>query len=112
MTAVQQTTKEPVNRKNLFVFMILGALPAISLMSLLVFSTDYVRPEWGKYWMIRPLVVIAFAGATGGACTYFINRWFGNGIGRKIAAFFVSAIVYLIGLWMGTVIGCNGTLWD
>jgi hypothetical protein len=101
-----------VNRNILLIFMLLGALPAISLMSLMVFTVDHVKPEWGEYWYIRPLVVIAFAGGAGGACVYFINRWFGPGVGRKIAAFGVSAIVYLIGLWMGTVIGCNGTLWD
>lgn len=112
MTALHHTTKEPINRKTLAVWMLLGALPAVSLMSLLVFGVDDPKPEWGPYWVIRPLVVITFAGATGGACLYFINRFFGNGVGRRIAAVVLSTIVYLFGLWMGTVIGCDGTLWD
>lgn len=112
MTALNHTAKEPVNRKTLLLCMVLGALPAISLMSLLVFGAENPDPAWGEYWVIRPLVVITFAGATGGACYYFINRFFGNGIGRKTATVVLTTFVYLFGLWIGTVIGCSGTLWN
>ena len=69
-------------------------------------------PAWGKLWMIRPLIIAPLAGATGGACNYFILH-FHHRVGvNKIVAMILSAIVFLFGLWLGTILGFDGTLWD
>jgi hypothetical protein len=68
-------------------------------------------PEWGRFWMIRPLIVVTFAGAMGGVCYYALDHIFYKGGWRKILVALLGLIVYIFGLWMGTVLGLAGTLW-
>jgi hypothetical protein len=88
--------------------MIVGAGIGMLVISLFVVPTES-RPEWGKFWMVRPLIVVPFAGAMGGLCNYFIVTRFGL---NKIVTVVLSAIVFMFVLWLGTVIGLDGTLWD
>jgi hypothetical protein len=88
--------------------MFIGAGIGLVLISLFLFPTEG-RPEWGKFWMVRPLVVVPLAGAMGGLCSYYLmNRLSLN----KILASILSALIFFFGLWIGTVLGLDGTLWD
>ena len=92
--------------------MLVGAAIGLSVISLFIFPIADPDPAWGKLWMIRPLIVVPFAGAMGGLCNYFILH-FHNQFGvNKIVAIIVSFIVFLMGLWMGIILGLDGTLWD
>jgi hypothetical protein len=92
--------------------MLLGATIGLMIISLFVFPFDQPDPAWGKFWMIRPLIITPLAGAMGGLCNYFImNYRFLVGIGKPVAVI-LSVIVFLVGLWMGVVLGLDGTLWD
>lgn len=84
------------------------------LISLFVFGVDQPDPAWGKYWMIRPLIITPLAGAMGGLCNYFIMNFHNTTGLNKIVAMIisVSVIVFVIGLWLGIVLGLDGTLWD
>lgn len=101
------------NRYSLTVRMVVGALIGLGVISLLLLSVDEPRPEWGAYWMVQPLVMVPLAGAAGGFCNFVLFR-FGVlfGVGNKWVAGTVSAIVFLIGLWLGVVLGLNGTMWN
>ena len=91
--------------------MLVGAGIGLLLISLFLFSAEF-NPEWGKFWMIRPLVIVPLAGAMGGACNYVIAH-FHNRVGvNKTIAMILSVIVFIIGLWMGIVLGLDGTMWD
>lgn len=62
--------------------------------------------------MIRPLLMVPFAGAMGGLCNYFIvGRHTTIGLNKTVAVI-ISLLVFLAGLWMGIVLGLDGTLWD
>lgn len=62
--------------------------------------------------MIRPLITVPLAGAMGGLCSYFIIH-FHNKVGvNKAFTMVLSVIVFIIGLWLGAVLGLNGTMWD
>ena len=91
--------------------MLIGAAVAFMLMVLFLYGVDEPNPEWGKYWMVRPLLVISAAGAVGGAFFYFIEKQRFEGW-PKLGAILLSMIVYIIGLWMGSVLGLVGTLWN
>jgi hypothetical protein len=70
------------------------------------------NPEWGNFWMIRPIIVLIFAGSMAGLCNYIImfnHRRFNV---PKILAIILSGLVSLVGIWMGIVLGFNGTLWN
>ena len=81
--------------------MLIGAGIGLLLISVFLFPTES-RPEWGKFWMVRPLIVVPFAGAMGGLCNYVIFTRFGL---NKIVAGILSVLVFLFGLWIGTVLG-------
>ncbi len=70
------------------------------------------RPEWGSLWKLRPLIVTPLAGATGGAFYYFMDQLrHKNGVNPTVAVI-LSLVVFIIGLWMGIVLGLAGTMWN
>lgn len=70
------------------------------------------NPEWHPLWMLRPMIIVPLAGATGGLFYHLLDGLRRQGGWKKVLAHFLSLIVYIIGLWMGTVLGLVGTLWD
>lgn len=109
---VQKNVTIHVNMPALTKRMLIGVCIGLLAMSLLVFSVDHPRPEWGAYWQIRPMIVIALAGAAGGAFTYFMSSVAGQYGWNKVVTTIISFIVCLFGFWMGMVLGLNGTLWN
>ena len=92
--------------------MLVGAGIGLLLISLFLLSAGASDPAWGKFWMIRPLIIVPLAGATGGACNYFIVH-FRNRVGvNYTVAMIVSLIIFIFGLWLGTILGLDGTLWN
>jgi hypothetical protein len=90
---------------------LVGAGIALFVISFFVFGVDHPKPEWGKYWMIRPLIITPLAGAMGGVFYLIMDYQSTKGFNRTFAIA-LSVVVYLIGLWLGTVLGLAGTMWD
>lgn len=90
---------------------LIGAGIGLLLISLFLSGTGEPNPEWGKFWMIRPLIIVPLAGAMGGVFYYFMNQLAYSGALNKTIAVILSLIVFLIGLWLGTVLGLAGTYW-
>ena len=90
---------------------ILGAGIALLVISAFVFGVDAPAPEWGKYWRIRPLVVTPLAGAVGGALYELLQKQRKRGLNQLLATS-LGLVVYLVSLWLGIVLGLDGTLWD
>lgn len=111
MTLTNNSTSQ-FNQGSLVKRMVVGALIGLALISFFLYSAGQGDPAWGKFWMIRPLVIVPLAGAMGGLCNYFIVQ-FHNRIGvNKIVAIIFSVIIFIIGLWIGSVLGLDGTWWD
>lgn len=91
--------------------MLLGAGIAFILILVFLLPIRDPKPEWGRLWMMRPLIIVPLAGAAGGAFYYFMEYLSYMGGWRKVLATVVSLLVYIIGLWLGTVLGLAGTLW-
>ncbi|MGN6618659.1 MAG: hypothetical protein ACTHJ5_15915 [Ilyomonas sp.] len=89
-----------------------GAVIGLILISLFVFGVDNPKPEWGKFWMIKPLIVTPLAGAMGGLFFYFMNYLSMRGGINKTVAVIFSLVVFIVGLWLGIVLGLNGTMWN
>ncbi len=100
-----------INRQ-LFRRMLIGY--AIGMIVILYFVLSANAPEvWGKYWMIQPLIVTPLAGAAGGFCFHFLDFNYGrNGGSARIIAHILGVIIFIIGLWMGTILGLHGTMWN
>jgi hypothetical protein len=91
--------------------MLIGAFIAFLVISFFVFGVDKANPAWGKYWMIRPLIITPLAGAIGGAFYSFMDYQSSRGFNRTVAIL-LSLVVYIIGLWLGVVLGLDGTMWN
>jgi hypothetical protein len=111
MTQTNDSTSQP-SQFSLAKRMMIGAGIGFALISFFVFGVDQPNPEWGKYWMIKPLIITPLAGAMCGLSNYIIMSYY-HVVGlNRIVAMIVSAVVFLIGLWMGIVLGLNGTMWN
>ena len=111
MTHANNSTS-PLNQASLIKRMLLGAGIGLLLISIFLLTADEADPEWGRFWMIRPLLIVPFAGAMGGLCNYFIIH-FSNLFGiNKTIAVILSVIVFIVGLFLGTVLGLDGTMWN
>lgn len=101
-----------INKSSLIKPMIIGAGIAFALISLFLFPIQDPDPEWGKFWMVKPFIIVTLAGAVGGAIFHIIAKMGPQTGWKKALAFIVSILIYIIGLWIGTVLGLDGTLWD
>ena len=101
----------PINVPSLAWRMALGGLIGLILIGLFLYPS-HPNPEWGRFWWIRPIITVPLAGAMGGAFNYFVSqqpiskRWV------KILAGLLSLFVFLVGLWLGIVLGLDGTYWN
>lgn len=111
MTQSNNATSQPL-QVSLAKRMIIGAGIGLLVISFFLITAGEGNPAWGPLWRIRPLIVVPFAGAMGGLCNYYIF-YFRNQFGiNKAIATILSVLVCIIGLWMGIVLGLDGTLWD
>jgi hypothetical protein len=91
--------------------MLIGAGVGLIVISFFVFGVPKPNPEWGSLWMIRPLIVTPIAGAMGGAFYYYMDYLSFRGLNRTVAVI-LSLIVFIVGLWLGIVLGLAGTMWN
>jgi hypothetical protein len=111
MTHSQNST-QPIYPASLAKRMLVGAAIGLSLIPALLLSVDHPSTEWGNLWMVRPLIIVPLAGAMGGLCNYFFVH-FHKPVGvNKTIAVILSGVVFIIGLWLGIVVGLDGTLWN
>lgn len=98
--------------KSVILRMLIGAAIGLAIISLFIFTIEDPNPEWGKYWRIKPIIITPLVAAFGFLSFYlkvYINPKSDAG---KIVVFFMSVIAFIVALWLGTVLGLNGTLWN
>jgi hypothetical protein len=112
MTNQSNFTAGPIDKTSLAKHLIIGLVIGFAVISFFVFGVDYVKPEWGEYWRIRPLIITPLAGAAGGAVFYFMD-YIGKQRGwSKAGIIAMSTVVAFVGLFIGVVLGLDGTMWD
>lgn len=89
-----------------------GAGIALVLIALFLISAGQGNPEWPKYWQVRPLLVVPLAGAVGGMIYYYFDYLRIEGGWKRFGADVMSLLIYFIGLWLGFVLGLDGTMWN
>lgn len=112
MTQRKDLTNQSVHSVSLGGRLLLGAGIALILITVFLLRVREPNPEWGKLWMVKPLIIVPIAGALGAAFYYFMDHLRNDGGWRKVLANVLSLLAYLIALWLGTVLGLNGTLWN
>ena len=109
---IQQNETTQVHSAPLTKRMLQGAGIAFVLISLFLLSAGEPDPNWPKLWMIRPLIIVPIAGAVGGVFYYFMDHLRYQNGWKKLLANILSIIGYIIVLWLGTILGLDGTMWD
>lgn len=107
-TLAQQQKNYPFSVKPVLI----GGLIAFAIISIFVFGVDNAKPEWGRLWMLKPLILTPLAGAFGGLFFSLIIRLFKRSFTRRLIGMVLASVVFVIILWIGTVLGLNGTMWD
>ena len=92
--------------------MLTGAVIGLIAITPFLISSGVGRPEWGIFWKIRPLIVVPAAGAVGALIYHLMDHLRIEGGWKKIIANVVSVLIFIIGLWIGIVLGLAGTLWN
>ena len=102
----------PVHSASIWQRMLQGAAIALILIVIFLAGVDDPDPAWGKFWMVQPLIIVPCAGAMGGVIYYFLDHMRRQGGWITVLATLLSLIGFLFCLWMGSVLGLNGTLWN
>jgi membrane associated rhomboid family serine protease len=102
----------PIDSNALGIRMLIGAAVGLALIGSFLLTAGEPNPEWPSHWRIKPLIMAPLAGATGGVFFYFMHYIFTPTGAKKILINLLCFAVFMIGLWMGVVLGLNGTYWD
>lgn len=92
--------------------MLIGAIIGLVLIIIFILSADYVDPEWPKYWMIKPLILTPVVSSFGGVLYYYFDKLRASGPVMNVIATILGLLGYVFFLWIGFVLGLNGTFWN
>jgi len=107
-----ESTTKPIDKSVITKRMLLGAGIGLVVILIFVLPVRHPNPDWGRFWMIRPIIVVPIAGAIGGLFSYVMDYFFGSHGWRNFLVKILSAIVFVVGIWMGIVLGLDGTMWN
>lgn len=111
MTSTEKTKTDYYLTRLMTVRAATGAGIALCLLTVFLWGIE-PDPLWPKYWMLRPYIIVPLAGATGGICFHILDRYFYGAGWKRVLANICGVIIYIIGLWLGSVLGLDGTLWN
>ena len=92
--------------------MLIGAAIGLLAISYFVFGVDQPSADWGKYWMLKPLIAVPIAGAAGGLFFSFMEHLSFQGALNKALGIIIGLVGFAVVLWLGIVFGLNCTMCD
>lgn len=107
---MRQTTT--INPNKLTKPTFIGAAIGLILIVVFLSGVKNLNPAWRKLWMAKPLLMVPFAGALGGLFFALMHSLRSQGGWKKVWAHLLSLLIFVIGIFIGFVLGLNGTLWD
>lgn len=78
----------------------------------LVLSVNEPKPEWSQYWWVRPVLLTPFISGLAGWLFYRIPRFFQQQQWSLALAYVFVVLLFIFMLWIGIVLGLDGTLWN
>lgn len=89
-----------------------GAIIGLVVISLFVFSVNDPDPAWGNYWRVRPLIITPIIAAFG-MLAFLLKDLVGpKRPVMRLVIFLLSLFGFIVALWLGIVLGLDGTLWN
>lgn len=102
----------PIHFPSLLKAMLIGFAIGLLAISFFVFGVDEPNPNWPEFWRVRPLIVTPLTAAFGGAGFYIATNQLSNNSIQKTAGYVVGIIGFVVALWLGIVLGLDGTMWN
>ncbi len=112
MTKKDGFQDQPIHAASAGKRMLQGAAIGLIVIVFFLVGAGEPEPDWHRFWIFKPLVTVPLAGALGGLFAYNMDHLRSQGGWRTALAFVFSLLVYIVVLWLGTVLGLNGTMWD
>ncbi|MBC5772886.1 potassium transporter KefB [Pontibacter sp. KCTC 32443] len=112
MTQRSGFQNHPVHGASVGKRMLHGAVIGLIIISFFLIGAGDPDPSWSRFWMVKPLLIVPAAGALGGLFYYNMDYLRYEGGWRKALAYVLSLVVFIVVLWLGIVLGLNGTMWD
>ncbi|MFM2337589.1 MAG: hypothetical protein RL115_782 [Bacteroidota bacterium] len=87
---------------------------SIGLAFIIFFLVTASKPntEWSSAWWLKPMLVVPLAGALGAIAFSLLISIKTNAGWKKIALYLMAGLVFIIAIWMGMVVGLDGTYWN
>jgi hypothetical protein len=111
MISIVNRLKE-VPRKQVLRTMGLGAALGLIVILFFVYSVGDPNPSWGPAWRVRPLILTPLVAAFGMLSFFLRTILRPESPLQRILTFLLSLTCCIIALWMGIIIGLDGTLWN
>lgn len=70
------------------------------------------HPSWPKFWMIRPMVFVPLFGVFGGLFFKLMTMAKTMGKFNGFITVILAVLGFIIAIWVGLILGLDGTLWD
>lgn len=102
---------QQVGPRAIFMRMVIGTFIGFAVISFFVFGVDHPHPDWGKYWRVRPLIITPLAGAFGILSFYLTPLVDPKNKALRVLLIVLSALAFIVALWLGIVLGLRGTMW-
>lgn len=112
MTQRNELQNHSIHSAPVGVRMMQGGGLALILILIFLLSAGEPDPDWPQYWIVKPLLVVPVAGAIGGVFYFFMDHLRAKSGWLKALGALLSIAGYFVVLWLGTVEGLNGTMWD
>ncbi len=112
MTITNPTSQSNNSKSVLTRHLLIGAVINLAIMALFISGVNNPKPEWGEFWYVRPLVVVTIAGAFSGLFYNRLSALRAEGGWKLIVGMLLSLIVFVFVLWISSVLGLAGTLWN
>ncbi|WP_286748219.1 potassium transporter KefB [Roseivirga sp. UBA1976] len=109
---MNENISNTVSSTGLMKRMLIGGIIGLVLITLFLISADEADPSWNKLWFIKPLIITPIAAAMGGGLHFYVDKIFSTNNWSRVLAFIVSTLGFVVTLWLGTVLGLNGTYWN
>ncbi len=91
---------------------LMGFIVGLGFIALFISGVDQPNPEWGRFWMLRPLIVTPVVSGIGGIALLLPDILGLKTPWKRILGIFGGLLLFIIALWMGIILGLDGTLWN
>ncbi|MBP6396944.1 MAG: hypothetical protein KBF57_09065 [Saprospiraceae bacterium] len=100
------------NKPLLYRRLTIGAAIAFAWTAFFLYKGGAFDPKWPSFWYLRPLILVPLAGAVGGVFYHLMEGYRNRGRWMKVGINLLCILVYIVGVWIGTVLGLAGVWWD